>query len=211
VAVHAHIVVPAKVMALRAASAAAAAAPTNKVAQQGHVRAGIVGVLALVGVLAVVLGPGIVRSSKTTVDVAPANEITVVSSSGAEIAQEARSPEPMIAVEGCGWFNSSGGAQTTVSGEQIAQCVFEQILQGVNDPGTIATACFNVAASQVLTIIDEILNFYTTATDAGAASMLCGTGAPPVVGANACVAVTTVANARAMRPVVAAKAAAGAH
>ena len=207
IAVHAHIIVPAKLRALRAASVVAKptappappSAPT--VAQQGFVRAGIVGMLALVGVMVLVLGPGVVRST-STVDVSPAAEIAVVSS----VDNESTAPMgTMIAIEGCGWFNSSGGVQTTTSSEQVAQCVFEQILQGVNDPGTIATACFNVTGAAVLAVIDSILNFYTQAVDGGVGGMLCGTGAPPVVGANACITATQVANAKAMRSSVAAK------
>jgi len=211
-AVHAHVLVPAKLRALRAASVVAKPAETA-VSQQGHVRGSIVGLLALLGVMTLVLGPGIVRASKT-IDVSPAVEITAVSGAGSELDTQTSTPEPLVAVglQGCSWFSGSGGTTTTVAGEQIAQCVFEQILQGVNDPGTIATACFNVTSAQVLAILDSILNFYTQPSgDGGVGGMLCGTGAPPVVGANACISPTAVANARAMRTSVAAKMAAGAR
>lgn len=227
-AVHAHVVVPAHVRALRAAAQAAASPPSapagTAAATAGFIRLEALRVLTLVSVIGLCLVPGIIRQAHTQrsvdVDVKPVS--AEVQSTETPSVESPRGMAPVELsggiVEGCGWINSSGGAQTEQAGIQTAECVFEQLLQGNLNPDSVALICGGVTLSQVLTILDSILAYYTQPPDAGApgdggtvGAMLCGTGKPPVLGANQCISANLVGQVRSMRVTVAAKIGSGAQ
>jgi hypothetical protein len=206
IAVHAHVVIPGQVQAQRAANAASAAATPPappKAGQAGFVRGSVLGCLTLVGVLSVVLVPGMTRPQEQQT-VAAAQQMEEV-----EQVQPAQAPlalaevQPAMAGQGCSWFQGNAPAVTN-SAAQIAMCVFEQILQGITQPLTIADSCGNVALSQILSVLDSILNFYTTPSDAGAWTM-CGVGTPPIMGAGNCLTPAVISQVSAARSATAAK------
>jgi len=227
-AVHAHVVVPGHVRALRAAAQTAApppsTPPSTAAATAGFIRLEALRVLTLISVIGVCLVPGIIRQTHaqrvTDVDTKPA--AVEVQSTETPSVESPRGMAPVELsggiVEGCGWINSSGGAATEQAGEQIAQCIFEQLLQGNLDPDGVALICGGVALSQVLSILDSILAYYTQSPDAGApgdggavGATLCGIGKPPVLGANQCISANLVGQVRSMRVTVAAKVGSGAR
>jgi len=208
-AVHAHVVVPGQVRAhLNAVAAAAAAPPPSKANQAGFIRKDLLRALAFVAVLGVVVTPAIVRHRSSAATTA---QVTQVAS---QESVEPEAVEPVIMGAGCSWWSNGGGSQTQTSGTVIALCVFEQLLQGVTQPDAIATACDSIALSQLLNVLDSILNYYVQppAPDAGVADggapMLCGVGTPPVMGAPTCVPASLVTQAKGMRAATAAKMAA---
>jgi len=161
--------------------------------------------LILSAVLCVVLGPAILGRH----DASPAASAKAVAAQqvrAAEPVQAAEAFAPALAGQGCGWFSNGGQTQVENSGAQIAMCVFEQILQNVTQPTAIGVACGNITLSQVLAALDSILNYYNQpqASDASPA-MLCGTGTPPVQGAQPCLDTNVITRAKTVRAATADK------
>jgi len=184
-AVHAHVVVPETVRAIRAKRLAAS---------RGVIRMGLVQGLGIAAIVGVCLAPVMTR---------PTTE------------------RPAMVVEGCGFFNSSGGAQTVQSASAIGACVILQVMGGVTNVDSVIQACGNVLSSQLVSEIDAIIAYYTqppvvdggaTAPDAGpvvvsaAAPMLCGTGTPPVANAPTCMPLSVISMLKYLRVAAAARA-----
>jgi len=199
-AVHAHVVVPENVRAIRAKRAAAkapAVGAAGLVGARGFVRMRLVQGLGIAGIVGLCLVPAVTRETKE---------------------------QPAMVVEGCAFLNSSGGAQTGQSAAAIGACVILQAMSGVLNVDAIIQACDNVLTSQLVAEIDAILAFYTQAPDAGAvpeagaipdagppasaaaSPMLCGVGKPPVSGAPNCMPQSILATLKSIRTAAAARA-----
>lgn len=201
-AVHAHVIVPEKVRQIRMARLAAAKAqppspptPPTLTAAAGFTTVGLARGLAIFGILGVCLLPGVMRP-RTHVEVPQAQ---LVVGAGAE---------------GCGFWNSSGGGQVVSGAGAVGSCVLLQYLGGVTDPNAIISACDNIALSQLVSILDSLIGYYTqpqpASSDAGATAstpMACGVGKPPVQGAPTCITQASLGGLKALRAAAAARAA----
>jgi hypothetical protein len=211
-AVHAHVIVPEKVRQIRAARLAAKAAPPSPpspptavaTGAAGFTTVGLARTLAILGILGVCLVPGVMRP-RAHVEQPP---VQLVMGAGGG--------------EGCGFWNSSGGGQVVSATTATGSCVLLQYLSGVTDPNAILSACDSGTLSQLVSILDSIITYYTTpqvtdagtvASDAGpptasaSAPMVCGIGKPPVQGAPTCITQAALAGLKALRAAAAARAA----
>lgn len=166
--------------------------------QAGFVRGDLLRVLAVSAVLGVILVPAMAKHRSVTQS--PMEDVAAE----VQVATPSTGFQPVLAGEGCSWWSSGGQVQTQNSVAQIAMCIFEQVIQGVTNPASMESACGNLTLSQVLAALDSILGYYTQPAEAGA-SLVCGTGTPPAMGANTCVSTSVITQATSARAATAAK------
>lgn len=201
-AVHAHVVVPENVRAIRSQRVAMAASMATA---RGFTRMRLVQGLALAGILGLCLVPVVTHSTGSTKE------------------------QPVMVAEGCSYWNSSGGAAAGQSAAALGACAILQVVGGVTNVDSIIQACGGVLSAQLVSEIDAILAYYVQAPDAGTpvaatdggtvavaatTPMLCGVGTPPVPGAGTCMpqsVITILKNIRATAAARLGDAAAAAH
>lgn len=108
-----------------------------------------------------------------------------------------------VGTQACGWW-SAGGSQTVVTqGADTAACELAQVESTGSFSLSSLLACVGGVASDLLSDLSSVLNYYTQPApvgDAGlvAAGVLCGdaTKPPPYAGAPACLPISTLSMLR---------------